>query len=76
MKRLKITNDHGWTPQKLRQKERTMKNASLRQRVTAVRLVMEGYIAHHLIRDRKAKTNSYLWSSRPSFRIWRSERSQ
>lgn len=44
MKLLKITNDHGWTPRKLRKKERMMKNASLRQRVMAVRLVMEGYL--------------------------------
>lgn len=44
MKRLKITNDHGWTPRKLRKKERIIKNASFRQRVIAVRLVMEGYL--------------------------------
>ncbi|MFC0298277.1 helix-turn-helix domain-containing protein [Geobacillus jurassicus] len=44
MKRLKITNDHGWTPRKLRKQERKIKNALLRQRVMAVRLVMEGYL--------------------------------
>ncbi|KHF26706.1 hypothetical protein LR68_04474 [Anoxybacillus sp. BCO1] len=44
MKRLKITNDHGWTPRKLRKQERKIKDASLRVRVTAVRLVMEGFL--------------------------------
>ncbi|GEN36880.1 winged helix-turn-helix domain-containing protein [Aneurinibacillus danicus] len=43
MKRLKITNTHGWTIKRLRQKERMIKDAFLRQRVAAVRLVMEGY---------------------------------
>ncbi|MCZ0757153.1 helix-turn-helix domain-containing protein [Anoxybacillus sp. J5B_2022] len=44
MKRLKITNDHGWTPRTLRKQERKIKDASLRARVTSVRLVMEGYL--------------------------------
>ncbi|MED4876716.1 winged helix-turn-helix domain-containing protein [Anoxybacillus geothermalis] len=44
MKRLKITNDHGWTPRTLRKQERKIKNTLLRQRVMAVRLVMEGYL--------------------------------
>ena len=44
MKRLKITNDHGWTPRTLRKQERKIKDASLHARVTAVRLVMEGYL--------------------------------
>ncbi len=44
MKRLKITNDHGWTPRKLRKQERKIKDASLCVRVTAVRLVMEGFL--------------------------------
>ncbi|QOR84535.1 winged helix-turn-helix domain-containing protein [Geobacillus stearothermophilus] len=44
MKRLKITDNHGWTPRKLRKQERKIKNAHLRQRVMAVRLVMEGYL--------------------------------
>lgn len=45
MKRLKkITNDHGWTPRTLRKQEQKIKDASLRVRVTAVRLVMEGYL--------------------------------
>lgn len=44
MKRLKITDDHGFTARKLRKEERKIKDASLRQRVTAVRLIMEGYL--------------------------------
>ncbi|GAA5661527.1 helix-turn-helix domain-containing protein [Geobacillus stearothermophilus] len=44
MKRLNITDNHGWTPRKLRKQERKIKNAHLRQRVMAVRLVMEGYL--------------------------------
>ncbi|SFA49020.1 hypothetical protein SAMN05192569_101950 [Parageobacillus thermantarcticus] len=44
MKQLKITNDHEWTPRKLRKEERKIKNVSLRQRVMAVRLVMERYL--------------------------------
>ncbi|EPZ37940.1 transposase [Anoxybacillus ayderensis] len=44
MKRLKITNDHGWTPRTLRKQERKIKDASFRVRVTAVRLVMEGFL--------------------------------
>ncbi|MBB6178043.1 hypothetical protein HNQ82_002924 [Anoxybacillus tengchongensis] len=44
MKRLKITNDHGWTPRTLRKQEQKIKDASLRVRVTTVRLVMEGHI--------------------------------
>ncbi|RXS90447.1 winged helix-turn-helix domain-containing protein [Geobacillus sp. PK12] len=44
MKRLKITNDHGWTSRTLRKQERKIKNVALRQRVMAVRLVMEGYL--------------------------------
>uniref|UniRef100_UPI00403F0577 hypothetical protein n=1 Tax=Aeribacillus sp. FSL k6-2211 TaxID=2954608 RepID=UPI00403F0577 len=44
MKRLKSIHDHGWTPRTLRKQERKIKNVSLRQRVMAVRLVMEGYL--------------------------------
>ncbi len=44
MKRLKITNDHGRTPRTLRKQVRKIKNTLLRQRVIAVRLVMEGYL--------------------------------
>ncbi|KIQ93923.1 Transposase [Anoxybacillus thermarum] len=43
MKPLKITNGHGWTPRTLRKQERKIKDSSLRVRVTAVRLVVEGY---------------------------------
>ncbi len=48
MKRLKINHDHGWTPRKLRKQERKIKNAHLRQRVMAVRLVMEGYLGREV----------------------------
>ncbi|GEN36379.1 helix-turn-helix domain-containing protein [Aneurinibacillus danicus] len=44
MKRLTITNTHGWTVNSLRKKERMLKDGFLRQRVMAVRLVMEGYL--------------------------------
>ncbi|MED4728317.1 hypothetical protein P9597_09215 [Aneurinibacillus migulanus] len=44
MKRLKITNTHGWTIKALRKKERIIKDVFLRQRIMAVRLVMEGYL--------------------------------
>ncbi|KAF0994835.1 hypothetical protein BJQ97_01483 [Geobacillus sp. TFV-3] len=44
MKRLNITHDHGWMPRTLRKQERKIQNALLRQRVMAVRLVMEGYL--------------------------------
>ncbi|MBN6189283.1 transposase [Aneurinibacillus sp. BA2021] len=44
MKRLKITETHGWTVRDLRKQERKMKDVALRQRVMAVRLVMEGYL--------------------------------
>jgi len=37
IKRLRITNDHGWTPRTLRQRERKIKNVLLRQRVMAAR---------------------------------------
>jgi hypothetical protein len=41
---LKITNDHRWTSRTLRKQEWKIKNVALRQRVMAVRLVMEGYL--------------------------------
>jgi DNA-binding NarL/FixJ family response regulator len=44
MKRLKITNNHGWTTRTLRKQERKIKKVALRQRVMAVRLIMEGYL--------------------------------
>jgi hypothetical protein len=43
MKQLMVTNTHGWTVEKLKKCERTMKDASSLKRVMAVRLVMEGY---------------------------------
>lgn len=42
MKRLNITNFHGLTPSELRSYEKQESNANLRNRITAVRLVMEG----------------------------------
>jgi transposase len=45
MSRLKITHFHGFTAKSLRKEERKIKDAFLKQRVTAVRLVMEGYCA-------------------------------
>ncbi|MED0681400.1 winged helix-turn-helix domain-containing protein [Aneurinibacillus thermoaerophilus] len=44
MKRVKITNTHGWTVKTLRKQERKVKDPVLRARVMAVRLVMEGYL--------------------------------
>ncbi|NNV07995.1 transposase [Geobacillus sp. C56-T2] len=41
MKRLCITNDHGWTPQTLRKQERNVKHALLRQRVMGVLLFID-----------------------------------
>lgn len=41
---IKITNDHRWTSRTLRKQEWKIKNVALRQRVMAVRLVMEGYL--------------------------------
>ena len=43
MKQLMVTNTHGWTVDRLKEYERTMKNTSSLKRVMAVRLVMEGY---------------------------------
>ncbi|WP_327876005.1 hypothetical protein [Aneurinibacillus thermoaerophilus] len=42
MKRVKITNTHGWTVKTLRKQERKVKDPALRARVMAVRLIMEG----------------------------------
>ncbi|WP_245797897.1 hypothetical protein [Domibacillus mangrovi] len=42
MKQLKVTNTHGSTVEKLKEYERTLKNASSLKRVMAVRFVMEG----------------------------------
>lgn len=43
MKRLTVTNTHGWTVDQLKECERTMKDASSLKRVMAIRFVMEGY---------------------------------
>ena len=43
MKQLMVTNTHGWTVDRLKEYERTMKNTSSLKRVMAVRFVMEGY---------------------------------
>jgi transposase len=43
MKRVMITNTHGWTVDALKEYERTMKDAPSLKRVMAVRFVMEGY---------------------------------
>ncbi len=40
MKRVKITETHGWTAKTLRKQERKVKDPALRARVMAVRLVM------------------------------------
>ncbi|MFT9848084.1 helix-turn-helix domain-containing protein [Aneurinibacillus sp. REN35] len=45
MRKIKITETHGFTSESLRQEERKMKDAFFKQRLTAVRLVMEGYSA-------------------------------
>jgi hypothetical protein len=45
MSRLKITHSHGFTAKSLRKEERKIKDAFLKQCVTAIRLVMEGYCA-------------------------------
>jgi transposase len=43
VKQLMVTNTHGWTVDRLKEYERTMKNTSSLKRVMAVRFVMEGY---------------------------------
>lgn len=45
MRKLTITNTHGFTAESLLKEEQKMKDVFLKQRVTAVRLVMEGYQA-------------------------------
>jgi transposase len=42
-KGLKITNDHGWTIERLQEYERTMKHANMAKRITAIRLIMQGH---------------------------------
>jgi transposase len=43
MKKLRVTDTHGWTVETLKKYERTLNNASSLKRVMAVRFVMEGY---------------------------------
>jgi transposase len=43
MKNSLITNTHGFTTEALRKEERTISDALLRQRVLAVRLILEGF---------------------------------
>ncbi|WCN36743.1 hypothetical protein [Aneurinibacillus uraniidurans] len=48
MKRLKITETHGWTVRNLRKQERKAKDVALRQRIIAVCLVAEGYLGKEI----------------------------
>ncbi|AEH48878.1 MULTISPECIES: hypothetical protein [Bacillota] len=41
-KGLQITNDHGWTIERLQEQERRMKNANMVKRIAAIRLIMQG----------------------------------
>ena len=43
-KTLQITNDHGWTVERLQACERAQKNDNTSKRVAAIRLVMQGYM--------------------------------
>ncbi|SDG71393.1 hypothetical protein SAMN04489735_1001242 [Aneurinibacillus thermoaerophilus] len=43
MKKSLITNTHGFTSEALRKEERAISDAFFRQRVTAVRLILEGF---------------------------------
>jgi transposase len=45
MGKLTVTQTHGFTPESLRIEERKLQDAFFKQRLTAVRLVMEGYSA-------------------------------
>lgn len=45
MGKLTVTQTHGFTPDSLRAEERKMQDAFFKQRLTAVRLVMEGHSA-------------------------------
>ena len=73
MKRLKITDDHGFTARKLRKEERKIKDASLRQRVTAVRLIMEGYLGKEVAEMLNLHVNPCLPMSSYLMKVdWRS----
>ncbi|AMA71762.1 hypothetical protein SAMN04489735_104332 [Aneurinibacillus thermoaerophilus] len=43
MKKSLITNTHGFTSETLRKEERAISDAFFRQRVTVVRLILEGF---------------------------------
>jgi transposase len=63
MKALSITNDHGWTPTDLRQYEKTIQNAKMRQRVITIRLVMEHYTGKevsHLLNLHRETVSIYV----------------
>ena len=44
-KGLQIKNMHGWTVERLQAHEKTIQKASMARRVTAIRLLMQGYYA-------------------------------
>lgn len=63
MKALKITNDHGWTPEDLRKYEKKVQYGNMRQRVMAVRLIMENYTgkeAAHLLNIHRDTVSTYV----------------
>ncbi|WP_233414543.1 helix-turn-helix domain-containing protein, partial [Thermaerobacillus caldiproteolyticus] len=43
-KGLQITNNHGWTIERLQEQERRMKNANMAKRIAVIRLIMQGYL--------------------------------
>ncbi|ATA59145.1 helix-turn-helix domain-containing protein [Anoxybacillus suryakundensis] len=43
-KGLQITNDHGWTIERLQEQERKMKKANMAKRIAVIRLIMQGYL--------------------------------
>ncbi|WP_286173359.1 helix-turn-helix domain-containing protein [Geobacillus sp. E263] len=43
-KGLQITNDHGWTIERLQEQERAMKKANMAKRIAVIRLIMQGYL--------------------------------
>jgi len=44
-KGLIITNNHGWTIERLQAQEKTIKKATMAKRVAVIRLIMQGYYA-------------------------------
>ncbi|KYD26951.1 hypothetical protein [Parageobacillus toebii] len=42
-KGLQITNDHGWTIERLQEQERKMKKANMAKRIAVIRLIMQGF---------------------------------